>query len=76
MEKYGISDFKKFAPTLKSKSPAEISAFLDEILEDSSHTVFFTENTLQNILEDKNDDLLNMGDLFVSLWFLLPFLVT
>ena len=70
MEKYGISDLKKFAPMMKSKSPAEVSAFLDEIIEDSSHTVFFTEKTLENILEDKHDDLQNMGDLFVSLWFL------
>ena len=70
MEKYGISDFKMFASVLNSKSQTEVEAFLNEIIDDSSHTVFFTDKTLENILEDKNDDLKNMGDLFVSLWFL------
>ena len=40
-------------------------------MEDSSHTVFFEDKTLKTIAENKNDDLQNMGDLFVSLWFLL-----
>lgn len=70
-EKYGISDFKLFATLLKNKTPAEASEFLEEIIEDSSHTVFFEDKTLETITENKNDDLQNMGDLFVSLWFLL-----
>ena len=71
LDKYGVGDFKEFASLLKSKSPAEVSTFLDEILEDSSHTVFFSEKTLENITENSNDDVQNMGELFVSLWFLL-----
>ena len=71
MEKYKISDFKLVSQLLKNKSPAEVSTFLDEIIEDSSHTVFFEEKTLKTIVENSNDDLQNMGDFFVSLWFLL-----
>ena len=66
-----ISDLKMFGSLLKNKSEAEAVNFLDEIIEDSSHTVFFTDKTLENNLENRNDDLENMADFFVTLWFLL-----
>ena len=49
MEKYGISDMRNFASILKNKNESEALAFLDELIEDSSHTVFFTEETLEKI---------------------------
>ena len=70
MEKYGNSDLKNFASILKTKTEAESLAFLDELIEESSHTVFFTDKTLDKINSDKNDDLQNMGDYFVTLWYL------
>ena len=44
---------------------------MDALIEDSSHTVFFTDETIEKISSDDNDDLQNMGDYFVTLWFLL-----
>ena len=54
---------------LKQKSEPEVLEFLDALIEDSSHTVFFTDETIEKISSDDNDDLQNMGDYFVTLWF-------
>ena len=65
--KYGISDFKNFASILKQKSEPEVFEFLDALIEDSSHTVFFTDETLEKISSDYNDGLPDMEDYFVTL---------
>ena len=70
-EKYGISDLRKFSSILKQMTEPEALAFLDELIGDSSHTVFFTSETIDKLKCDGNDDLESMGDYFVSLWFLL-----
>ena len=46
---------------------------LDEVIEDSTHTVFFEKNKTFDKLEAAKDvdDLQHMGEFFVSLWFLL-----
>ena len=46
MEKYGNSDLKNFASILKTKTEAESLAFLDELIEESSHTVFLVAKQL------------------------------
>ena len=68
-DKYGAKDFKSFASIVKSNPPEDISKFLNDIIDDSTHTVFFEEKTLESVEQNTNDDLQNMGDLFVSLWF-------
>ena len=70
-EKYGISDMRKFSSILKQMSEAEALAFLDDLIGDSSHTVFYTNETLDLIKSDGSDDLKHMGNYFVTLWFLL-----
>ena len=71
-EEHGTSDLKSFAAIFKEKSEAELLDLLDDIIENSSHTVFFEKSkTLKNIKESQKDDLENTSELFVSVWFLL-----
>ena len=72
-EKYEICNVKEFGNFFKGKSADDVNALLTEILESSSHTVFFEPNvTLERFSEAvDSDDLQQTGDLFVSVWFML-----
>ena len=70
-EKLGEHDVKKIALLLKSKSGEEVIALLDEIVEKSGHTAFFSKEAFENLNLEKTDDLENVANLFVSVWFLL-----
>lgn len=70
--KYGVTDLKQFA-TVVTENGDNIDSILNEFLDDSSHTVFFDRNsTLEKYLagEETLDDLEQIGNFFVSLWFL------
>ena len=71
--KYGTSDLKTFSTTFKECGENEIMNLLEEIIEDTNHTIFFEKGVTLNNLKSVEDvdDLMNMGELFVSLWFLL-----
>ena len=63
---------KTFLALFKDKGAIEFLSLLDEILGASSHTVFYYKNTTFEKLEEaQKDDLEHVGEVFVSLWFLL-----
>ena len=71
-QKYGTDNFKTISDSFKNKSEQDFNNLLNEILESSSHTVFFENTeTLEKLKSSEKDDLENTGDFFVSLWFLL-----
>ena len=71
--KYGTSDMKQFSSTFKDGGESEIVTLLEEILEDSNQTTFFDRTKTFNKLKasESVDDLENMGEFFVSVWYLL-----
>ena len=69
---FGESDLRKVALGLKEKSEAEVIALLDQIIKNSSHAVFFDiEDGFKTTQEQQVDDLENMANTFVSVWFIL-----
>ena len=71
-ERFGKGDLKTFALEMKSKPETEVAAFLDDFINDSSINIFFDRDEDFDKSEDKTkDDLENVANLFVSVWFLL-----
>ena len=71
-ERYGVSTLNSLSAIFKEKGVDEIHALLDEILENSSHSVFFDQTeTIEKVEDSEKDDLEHEGELFVSLWLLL-----
>ena len=71
--KYGTSDMKQFSSTFKDGGESEIVSLLEEIIEDTNQTTFFDRSKTFNKLKasESVDDLENMGEFFVSVWYLL-----
>ena len=65
--KYGATSLKTFSASFKEKGEEDFLSLLDEILENSSHTVFFEKNRTLEMLEANKDDLENVGEFFISL---------
>ena len=69
--KFGTRDLKKVAAAFKDSGENEFELLLNEIIEDSNHTIYFEKTKTFEKLEAAKevDDLQHMGDFFVSLWF-------
>ena len=69
--KYGATDGANLKEILKMLSGMESESLLQEILQDSSHTVFFQQGRTLEIYEKGADidDLVQTGNFFVSVWF-------
>lgn len=70
--KYKVNDLKELAGIFKSKSAEEFNHLLTEILDDSSHTVFYDKSCTLKLWDEATDvdDLQHIGNFFVSVWFL------
>ena len=70
--KFAVHDVSKIRDLLKNMGADEVISIVNEIMEDSSHTIFFhKDKTLEKYGQsDENDDLMETGNLFVSVWFL------
>ena len=71
-EAFGTSDLKKIASNLKKKDDEEVIALLDKIVGTSSHAPFLNpEEAFKDTENAAEDDLENMGNLFISVWYVL-----
>ena len=71
-KKFGAKSLEEFASILKNSEEKVATDIIDELLKDSSQTVFYQQNfTLGKYLSATgDDDLLKTGEMFVSVWFL------
>ena len=67
------SDLKKVAAAMKKKEDPEIISFLDQIINDTHHRAFLDPKVAFKEPAEKpeSDDLENMANVFVSVWFIL-----
>ena len=67
------SDLKKVAASMKAKEDLEIISFLDQIISGTPHRAFFDPKVAfeDSAEKQESDDLENMANVFVSVWFIL-----
>ena len=69
---FGVTDVKKVALVLKSKTEAEFIELLESVVNRPAHSVFMVgEDAFEEPKSEECDDLENMGNFFVSVWFIL-----